>query len=295
MALAATACGGSEGSDGGGSAGSGGSAGMAGTPGEWMTLVEGDWKLQGGTETYQCVRKTLTEDLLLDAFAPVDPLGTHHTVLSAGPPSREDGISPCGPGTNAGRSLFGAGVGTNMLELPSGVAVRVPAGEQLVLNLHLYNVSTDELAGTSGVRVRTVRPEAVENEAQVVLMGPVAIALPPNEERTIEGACTQADDVTVFAVQPHMHQIGTHMKVVAESSIAGDVVLHDAPYDFDAQEVKLVDPVALAKGDAIRVACTWMNPTTDLVTFGDSTDQEMCFAVVYRYPVLSADRLACFD
>ena len=305
LGLLAVACGGSddEGSSTGGSAGTAGSGGNGGgsggsggnTPASWETLIDGAWTLDAGTEEYQCVRKTIDEDILLGGFDPIDPEGTHHLVLSVGEISGADGMAPCGPGTNNGTSLFGAGVGTNQLEFPEGIAVRIPAGQQLLLNLHLFNVAGSELSGTSGMSVRRVAAEDVVHEGQALLMGPVGIFIPANSEKTTEGSCTQEDDVTVFAIQPHMHQIGTHMKVVAKSSLEGDVVIHDEPFDFDRQEVHLVDPVRLAGGDRISVECTWQNPTSELVTFGDSSTQEMCFGVVYRYPVVGDHSLVCFE
>ncbi len=280
------------GGSGGGTAGNGGTGG-GNVGADWETLLSGDWSLASGSENYQCVRKTMTEDVFIAGFDPIAPLGTHHTVLSIGDVSGPDGIEPCGPGTNNGTSLFGAGVGTNLLEFPAGVAVRISAGQQLMLNLHLFNVAADTLTGTSGVSVRRVAPEDVENEAQVMLMGPFNIAIPPMQEATVQGGCTQEGATTLFAIQPHMHQIGSHMRVVAESSIDGDIVIHDEPFDFDRQEVHLIDPVRMAAGDFVSVECTWQNPTSSFVTFGDSSTQEMCFGVVYRYPKVGQRKLIC--
>lgn len=281
------------GTPGSGGAGGGSSGGAGGSDADWITLVSGDWSLPAGMENYQCVRVTIEEDLFFAGFDPIDPEGTHHSVLSVGDVSGPDGISPCGPGTNNGTSLFGAGVGTNLLEFPEGVAVRIPAGQQLLLNLHLFNVSPDVLSGTSGLRAKAIAPEDVVHEGQVLLMGPLGIAIPPMQEATISGGCTQEGDTTLFAIQPHMHQIGTHMKVVAQSSMMGDVVIHDEPFDFDRQEVHLIDEVPMAEGDFVSVECTWQNPTPDVVTFGDSSTQEMCFGVVYRYPKVGERSLIC--
>jgi hypothetical protein len=78
------------------------------------------------------------------------------------------------------------------------------------------------------------------------------------------------------------------MKVVAESSVDGDVTIHDAPYSFYEQRLYPIDPVEMNQGDRVRVACTYDNDTGQTVTFGDSSEQEMCFATMYRYPARGA-------
>ena len=48
-------------------------------------------------------------------------------------------------------------------------------------------------------------------------------------------------------------------------------------------------------GDEIRVTCDFVNNTGSLVTFGDSSDKEMCFAGLYRYPAANAGLFQCTD
>jgi Copper type II ascorbate-dependent monooxygenase, C-terminal domain len=92
-------------------------------------------------------------------------------------------------------------------------------------------------------------------------------------------------DVTLFGIGPHMHQLGVHMKAVAHSSLMGDVVLSDKPYDFEVQTVyPLTTEVRMKAGDTITVECTYLNATGKTVVFGESTLDEMCFAGTYGYP-----------
>jgi len=91
-------------------------------------------------------------------------------------------------------------------------------------------------------------------------------------------------DVTIFAVAPHMHKLGVYLKAIGQSSMEGDRVLLDAPYDFDNQSFSIIKPLKMKKGDNVRVECTHDNTTDKAVTFGESTLSEMCFAGLYRYP-----------
>jgi hypothetical protein len=250
----------------------------------WTTLLTGDWTRAPGTEGYTCVRKTNTEDFYSNGFQAINPLGTHHTLLTMGAANGPDDTTPCSAADNHPLSVFGSGVGTDPLELPEGVAIKIPKDTQLLLNLHLFNTSDKELAGTSGTRIRAIPESEVTHVAEGILAGTVAIDIPPGETTTTIGYCTMSSDVTLVAVAPHMHQLGIYEKVVAESGAEGEVVLHDAPYDFNEQSYHLIDPLNLAKGDRVRVECTHKNTTANDVKFGDSSLAEMCFAGIYRYP-----------
>jgi hypothetical protein len=250
---------------------------------EWQLLIEGEWTIGASTEGYYCARQTVNEDLYVHAFEAISPPGTHHTLLTMGDPNAADGLTPCGAGDNRTLSVFGSGVGTDRFTMPDGVALKIPAGTQLLLNLHLFNTSTNPLSGTSGTRVLVMAESEVEHLAEGVLAGTTQLQIPGGETTMHTGYCTMRTDATIFAVAPHMHQIGIHEKVVAERG-AGDVTLFDAPYDFSEQSYLGIEPVQLSAGDRVRVECTHRNETNKPVGFGDSSLAEMCFAGLYRYP-----------
>lgn len=268
-----------------GSTTTGGDAG--GVLSDFSTLITGDWTMDPGQEGYVCVRKTIAEDMYVNTFSAIIPKGTHHTLLTMGPPDKPDGVIPCTVAENKTLDVFSSGVGTDTFELPSGIAVKIPKGTQLLLNLHLFNTSADPINGTSGTRGRSMPAADVQQTAEGFLAGTVSINLPPMQKTTTVGGCLMSDDTTLIAVAPHMHVLGTYMKVTAESSIEGDVVIHDAPYDFNEQSFAQIKPLRMAMGDNVKVECTHTNTTDKTVTFGESTHSEMCFAGLYRYPATS--------
>src|SRR6185503_3325748 len=191
---------------------------------QWQTLVTADWTMPAGTEGYVCARKTLKEDLFVAGFDVIAPLGSHHSLVTLGIPDAPDGVSPCAFDTLFPVSAFGAGVGTAPLELPPGIARKIPRGTQVLLNFHLFNAYDDELSGTSGVRIRTVPESEVVEFAEHLAAGPATLQIPPHTTTTHVGYCTMRGDVTLLAVGPHMHMLGKHEKVVAETA-AGDITL----------------------------------------------------------------------
>ena len=258
-------------------------------------LAEGDWQLDAGSEGYFCVRKTVTEDTWIAGFRPISPVGTHHTVLSvdgmtgdAGAP-KPDGVTQCEAVTLGSVLLGGSGVGTAPYVFPVGVAVKIPKGKQILLNLHVFNASSETLRGTSGIEAMKVDASDVVHEAELVEAGKViGLTVPPGSS-TQTGTCTLRGDVTVFSVGPHMHRLGTHMMTRAVPVSGPPTTLIDRDYSFDDQSFDFLDqPVNLHAGDTIEVNCSYQNPQAITVGFGQSTRDEMCFTATYLYPPLFA-------
>lgn len=255
--------------------------GSVGTPG-YTPLVSGTWSLPPTTEGYRCVRLTATADTWITAIHPIAPLGTHHTVLMVGPPDAPDGDVAC-DSSLVKPSIYASGVGTEALVLPDGVAVKVAAGEQLLLNLHLFNASEATLTGTSGIEVKTAAASAVVHEAGALLAGKDAGLIVKPGPSVQSGTCTLPAGTTVFAMAPHMHLLGTHMKVTYQA--AAPQVLYDKDYTFDGQRYELLGAPRTSTGtEQLTVDCTYMNPSGTAVRFGEHTTQEMCYALTLVYP-----------
>ena len=259
----------------------------------WAPIIAADWSLDPGTERYLCVRTTLERDIDAHAFQAVAPNGTHHTVLTVGPPTGPDGVTECDSFDNHDVLVYGSGLGAEPFELPDGVAVRIEAGQQLLLNLHLYNVTAEPMSARSEIRAMLADPETIHDFAEGLLVGPMDLSIPPGEH-TVGGGCTFEDEAYLFGVAPHMHQLGRHMKVVANSHAAGPVTIHDEAYAFEDQQPERVDPVVrMLPGDRIEVECTYQNTGASTVSWGESSDAEMCFAGIYRYPKRDGGFFVC--
>jgi hypothetical protein len=252
-----------------------------------------DWKIAPSVEAYYCVFKTLTEDLYISEFHPLIPAGTHHVVIGYQDPKQTDGTYP-EDGKNCTGVTFGdifmyvATPGAQEFKMPEGVAEKIPAGKQLVFGLHVINTTDAPLQGHSGVEIVSAAPPDAQHEAEVVAVMPPGLSVPPGPS-TANGTCTATGDSTVFAVSPHMHLTGVHMKTTAGPPSATGQVLIDEKYDFTNQHILPVAPLLhMSKGDQIHVECDYQNPTADTLTTGESTTKnEMCITFAYRYPALS--------
>jgi len=93
-------------------------------------------------------------------------------------------------------------------------------------------------------------------------------------------------DVRVFAAGPHMHKLGIHLKASIIPAAGGTgPVLYDKDYSFDSQKLDMLRPeVQLHSGDKVQVDCTYRKDSPGTIGWGNSSDEEMCFATLYRYP-----------
>jgi hypothetical protein len=234
-------------------------------------------------DRYFCADMTVPEDMIIAGFRTISPNGTHHTVLSVGEPRGPD--SPhyeCGVGSNRTVLMYASGVGTDDFVFPEGVGLRVEAGQQVRLNVHTFNATDFDLTGTSGVAVRLV--PAVETETEFTLAGPVGFSIEgDNQPHEVTGSCRIPQDATVLNWWPHMHKLGRHMKI----EVGGEVV-HDDEFSF-TEQINYPTTRQISAGESIDVTCTFVNDTGETVGWGDSSNQEMCFAGFYRYPKADQD------
>ena len=261
----------------------------------WQPLISAPWELAANEETTYCQRVTLAEDVYFRAVRALNPPGTHHTATTVGDASASapDGLTRgCGSDLSP-QGIFGSGIGTDQVIYPPGVGVRLRAGQQVLLNLHVYNTANAPLTGTSGTEIVVAEPGEVEHVAESLLAGPTFFSLPAGKTTKITGQCTVTAPSTLFAVQPHMHKLGVHMKGVAQTAAQGEVLLHDGPFDFERQVVVPIEPLAMEPGDVVDVECTFDNVTGQSVTLGESSDTEMCFLVLHRYPAPEQPNVVC--
>jgi Copper type II ascorbate-dependent monooxygenase, C-terminal domain len=292
------------GCSGGKAAGAGGGSSQA-TGAKFEELMAYTWTIAPGEETYYCVFQTVTEDIWVNEYRPLSPTGTHHvTVGYWDKPGTPDGVVPNGGDIGGGavctgvtlgdRLAFGANVGTQGFKFPEGVAVKISAGQQILLSVHVSNPSPDPLSGRTGIEVARVDPTTVKNEkeAEIIFINNVFLNVGPGKS-TQKGTCTLDAESNFFSIIHHMHKTGVKMTTRALPANGAPSVILSAPYVFTEQRNNPIN-VKLAKGDKVEVACDYENPGTKTLTFGESTyDNEMCIAIMYRYPASGVNGFSC--
>lgn len=249
----------------------------------WTPIAERTWSLPvGAKDTYKCTRVQITEDTYITAFRALSPLGTHHSVLTVSTNSTQVGDYDCSAGSLDFQMLYAAGVDTDDLAFPDNVAMKVPAGSYVNLNLHLFNASDNAESGMSGVLIKTIpaAQAASYTLADMTFAGTENISIPSNNTATTAvGGCKAPADWHIFTLWPHMHQLANHQKL----TIGTQTVL-DTDYSFFEQRNYPMAVMDVPKGTQITTTCTYLNNTGHTVEFGDSSEDEMCFTGIYKYP-----------
>ncbi|MEJ7604125.1 MAG: hypothetical protein WKG01_40040 [Kofleriaceae bacterium] len=252
----------------------------------WTELIGRDWTISpNADDTYKCRRIQMTQSMWISGFRAIAPFGTHHTVVTISS-GGQTGDYDCSVLNLDSQMLYASGVATDELLFPPDVAIQVSAGQYININLHLFNATDDPISGHSGILVKTSETEPV-HKADMMFAGNMNFSIPWGDDRLVEGGCVSTEaDYHVFTLWPHMHQFAKHQKVTATPKGRGQLTLHDDPYTFLEQRNYPMAELFLPKDSQIHVTCTYNNNTNPKVEipFGDSSNEEMCFTGMYKYP-----------
>jgi hypothetical protein len=183
--------------------------------------------------------------------------------------------------------LIGWSPGKNDKDLPPDVGVHMPASGTLKLTAHYYNTLAGAKAeqDASGVEVCVTK----KKRAKTAFTFPFTATpnIPANSQMTVNAAtCTVTASAPVHLItsSPHMHKLGIHAKFEITRTNGMVEVVHDLPFNFEEQTTRPID-VQLNNGDKVKTTCVYRNTTNKAVSFGQNTDQEMCFNFALYYPM----------
>jgi hypothetical protein len=209
----------------------------------------------------------------------------HHYILYKMMVSQADGAtSPCVGLHRDGIFLDGWAPGQSGVTLPDDVGMDIGTGD-FMMEIHYNNfgASTEDATGIKVCGTRTPRP----NKATVSFLGTEAVFIPPASKGvTASSNCTPAGQqgpITIVRSWPHMHLLGRHMKADILRANGAVESLFDKAFDFSSQ-MGYPTPAVINPGDSIKTTCTWDNPGTNTVTFGEGTQSEMCYNFTVAYP-----------
>jgi hypothetical protein len=170
--------------------------------------------------------------------------------------------------------------------LPTNIGVFMPASGTLKMTFHYYNksaISTIE-RDSSGVEVCVTR----KFRANTAFTYPFTASASAPAGRTVsnENSCTvqATEDIHLVTSGPHMHRLGIAAKFEILRANGLRETITNQPFDFEQQTDELID-VVVRNGDKVSVTCTYKNDTKANVSFGQNTDQEMCFNFALYYPM----------
>ena len=261
---------------------------------------------------YRCFLLDLdtSTDLWITGFEPIIDQSSisHHTVLFVDPYGTADQYVE-DDATQSWRCpdvvpdenwsmLHAWAPGNNPVEFPPGYAMPIAAGSKVILQMHYFDGGSavpDEPGYYFSTRNN---PPDFEKTMYFIGLGPQDFTIPAGDANVPVDITVPLDDLiglpmttTLYGVFPHMHVLGKAYSFTA-SGPDGDQCISEADgYDFANQPTYwFEEPIVLSPGSSVHVQCTYDNsagnedqlndPPVD-VTYGENTDQEMCFALLY--------------
>ena len=310
LAVAAVACG--SGSKGGGTSANtdtvplmaGFNPGPAPDPSEGFQIIlpaVGD--VAPGTSQEYCTDTSviIPQDVWVNATQGWQTETGHHVIFFYS-------MTPVAPSTHIcasdemGEFQFGLAAGggpdSAKFTMPGNLAIKLPAGAQIIVNHHYLNASaTDVPAAQSALNVYYADPTVPHTPSSMMVVVDTNLTVPVGASTFTED-CTVDQDYMAWTQIPHMHNWGTHI-TITDTPVATGVPqqLFDmdwqADYAFDFTSVWTTEapsaPFLFNKGDKIHIECDYMNTTGAEMTFGD----EMCVMANYTVDPNNIGSMAC--
>jgi hypothetical protein len=216
----------------------------------------------------------------------------HHVVLFEAEASFGSTPQPCSAGGSLQwRMVMGWAPGAKGLDLPEEAGFPIKTTDQTHYVVQVHYSNPQGLAGerdASGFDLCTAAPR--KYEADVMAFGTQKIDIPAGKGTKYERTCSITvpnvfGSVNLVAAMPHMHKLGTAMSTTLNPSAGGPPTDLGTvtSWSFDTQA--WLPATALVKpGDVITTRCAWTNDRDQPVSFGERTDQEMCYSFTLYYP-----------
>ncbi|HEX2669765.1 MAG TPA: hypothetical protein VHM25_02780, partial [Polyangiaceae bacterium] len=190
---------------------------------------------------------------------------------------------PCfgGPGVDASPLAMWA-PGAGPIEMPVGTGVALAPHRDLIFQIH-YNL--DNGASPDRTQVALAFADEPPVRGQYVAALNSDFRLQPGKA-LVESTATQQlapGPFKVFGVMPHMHTLGRTLRVDVENDGATQCLVDVDRWDFHWQNAWWYTTAQLLqKPQSMSIRCGFdTRERTDVVTWGESTSDEMCISYLY--------------
>jgi len=228
-----------------------------------------------------------------------------------------DGVSP-----NEYVFLGGYAPGMNPIVWNGELGMKIPAGADLLCQIHYAPSSIDEW-DRSSINIFTKPANDVEREVQMKMWLRLDLEIPANTQTEIEAClnfqpgpfnfldmfgpgpvqqfgqivgygeqyCALPEDWSLLGILPHSHLMGTSWEVYAETPSGETLPIIKIPdWDFDWQGFYYPEYMQhIPAGSRIEAIATYDNTNDFDMGWGENTTDEMFFCPIYYVPYEEGD------
>jgi hypothetical protein len=258
-----------------------------------ITIAAPEFSVPTG-ESFQCFYSDIITDreLSVATASAVQASGGHHVTLYYVDNQRPVGMSPCSGTTEMEDWHFVVGAGGegnagDLVDLAPGLAIRIPAGKQLMIQLHYINIMGEEYPARDTMSVYFADPAKVVAYASDFVINDEKFRIEPGQKLVSTMDCVIPQDVQLSMFLGHMHEHGVQY-TLEKIDEAGNVIesMYDEKWAPSFASHPPIDkfsveaPLKLAKGTRLRQRCEWNNTSTSPLLF----PTEMCVGFGYYFP-----------
>lgn len=218
--------------------------------------------------------------------------GTHHTTLS----TTFLAETPIAPGEYDCNDLYAdtsvmedvvmmfgtQGEPEGTLTLPDGVAAELPAGIQVLQEIHYVNTTAEEVPIYSYLNAWTIPTADVTEGIWGGSVRDEYINIPPQSVHTEWSRCVMNEDVEMQFLASHTHARGVEFTIAPfDGTTTGEVFYTND--DWHNPKIEQYNPpMVVPQGQGFEFSCTWDNRSDTPVNYGLLSTDEMCnMAVVF--------------
>jgi hypothetical protein len=257
-----------------------------------------------GEEGTQCIQTRLpnAQPISVTQLHNTVSDGSHHFIVSAltAANATEMPLSPCKPFRAAlqGGPLAITQRHEDTVATPPGVGYALAENQIIGLEVHYLNTTADTIQVEAHTEIFPAEPGANLQAGSVLLIGTTNISILPQTAASTGpryiAMPSVLDGVNYFAITGHTHSLGTGVTVSSAANVfaAPTVLYSPAPFQWDSPPLEPLAPaVQIPAGGGFVLQCDWQNTTNNVVTWGESAANEMCFFWAYYYPKRSVSNL----
>ncbi len=220
--------------------------------------------------------------------------GTHHMTLS----TTVLADTPLEPGTYDCNELYtesslmedavmmfgNQGSAEGILALPEGVVAMVPAGIQVVHELHYVNPGDEEIELYSYLNAYTIPADEVTDSIWGGQVRDETITVPAGSTATEWTRCAFNEDVEVHFLGSHTHALATEFRVAPFDGTATGEVFYTNNDWHDPLITQYDPPLVVPAGTGFEYACDYQNDGDTDVSYGYTAADEMCNLTIVFTP-----------
>jgi hypothetical protein len=258
-----------------------------------LTIHTGDFEAPAG-DSFECFYTDTTTDKQLNAASAtaVQGVGGHHVTVYYIDEPRAPQHHPCSDAEMASWHLVGAAGNDaagaeGVVSLPPGLALKIPAGKQMVVQAHYVNTTGAVEKVNDSITLHLVPPEEVKAYANFYGVVDDTFEVPAQGTLASQRTCTVKSDLDVVTLLGHMHEAGKHFKLEGSSG-EGEPFMTVYDHDWSQEFVShpptlrypMDKPLHFPKGTRLRQTCTWDNHSAEPLIFPN----EMCVTGMFYFP-----------